>query len=279
MTLVAEDGRRTEGDEIWRRLRSEAGAVMTTEPALGGLVLTSILDRVDFADAVLHRLAMRLARDALSMDLLLDAFRAALASDPEIEDGFRADIVAVVDRDPACERLIEPFLFFKGWSAIQTHRLAHRLWLDGRLDLALTLQSRSSETFQTDIHPAAVFGTGIFLDHATGLVVGETAVLEDEISLLQDVTLGGTGKATGDRHPKILHGSLIGAGAKILGAITVGPGARVAAGSVVLKPVAPHTTVAGIPARVVGGAGSDDPSKTMDQNLPDGGYASFTYMI
>ena len=177
--------------------------------------------------------------------------------------------MAVTDRDPACERFIEPILYFKGFHAIQTHRIAHAMWHAGRVDLALYLQSRSSEVFQTDIHPQARIGKGIFLDHATGLVVGSTAVIEDNVSLLQDVTLGGTGKEQGDRHPKIRRGVMIGAGAKILGNIEVGHCARIAAGSVVLKPVPHNTTVAGVPARVVGTAGCAEPSRTMDQMLYD----------
>ena len=182
-------------------------------------------------------------------------------------DAFRLDLLAVFDRDPACTRVIEPVLYFKGFHAIQTYRLAHALWRSGRQDLALYLQSRSSSVFQTDIHPASVFGTGIFLDHATGLVVGSTAVVGNDVSILQDVTLGGTGKETGDRHPKIRHGVLVGAGAKILGNIEIGHCSRIAAGSVVLAPVPPMTTVAGVPARVVGQAGCAEPARTMDQIL------------
>ena len=173
--------------------------------------------------------------------------------------------MATVDRDPATNRFLEPVLYFKGFHAIQTHRLAHWLWGKGRKDFAYYLQSRSSAVFQTDIHPAVPIGRGIFLDHATGLVVGETAVIEDDVSILQDVTLGGTGKEAGDRHPKIRRGVLIGAGAKILGNIEIGHCARIAAGSVVLKPVPHNTTVAGVPAKVIGEAGCPEPSRAMDQ--------------
>ena len=200
-------------------------------------------------------------------DLIEQAFAEAIAADPEIAQGMRADVLAVLDRDPACKRLIEPVLFFKGFHALQGHRLAHWLLNQGRRDFALYLQSRSSEVFQTDINPAARIGKGIFLDHATGLVVGETTVIEDDVSMLQDVTLGGTGKESGDRHPKIRKGVLIGAGAKILGNIEVGKCARVAAGSVVLTAVPRNTTVAGVPAKVVGEAGCAEPSRSMDQIL------------
>ena len=178
-------------------------------------------------------------------------------------------MAAVTERDPACMRLIEPVLYFKGFHAIQTHRLAHWLWNSGRKDFALYLQSRSSEVFQTDIHPAAVMGKGIFLDHATGLVVGSTSVIGDDVSMLQDVTLGGTGKERGDRHPKIRRGVLIGAGAKILGNIEIGACSRIAAGSVVLQAVPRNSTVAGVPAKVVGTAGCAEPARSMDQILAE----------
>ena len=192
-----------------------------------------------------------------------------LAHDPSIGEAFRADIMAVADRDPACMRFIEPLLYFKGFHALQTHRLAHALWKAGRRDFALWLQSRASQVFQTDINPAARIGKGIFLDHATGLVVGQTSVIEDDVSILHGVTLGGTGKERGDRHPKIRHGVLIGAGAKIIGNIEVGHCARIAAGSVVLSPVPNNKTVAGVPARVVGEAGCAEPARTMDQILAE----------
>ncbi len=199
--------------------------------------------------------------------MIRQAYADALEDEPAIGDAFRADIVATVDRDPAANRFIEPVLYFKGFHAIQTHRLAHWLLSKGRKDFALYLQSRSSAAFQCDINPAAKIGRGIFLDHATGLVVGETAVIEDDVSILHGVTLGGTGKEHEDRHPKIRHGVLIGAGAKILGNIEVGHCARIAAGSVVIKPVPHNATVAGVPAKVVGEAGCPEPSRAMDQML------------
>ncbi len=200
----------------------------------------------------MHRLAERLAHQDLGADIIRQTFEAMLKANPEWSSIVRVDIQAYYDRDPACDRFLMPVLYFKGFHAIQTHRLAHWLWNEGRKDFALYLQSRSSSVFQTDINPAARIGKGIFVDHATGLVVGETAVIEDDVSMLHGVTLGGTGKAGGDRHPKIRHGVLIGAGAKILGNIEVGHCAKVAAGSVVLASVPHNKTVAGVPARVVG---------------------------
>jgi len=258
-------------DPVWGRIRKEAEEIVRREPELATFLYSTILHHDTLEAAVVHRLADRLDRPDISGDLIKQVFADALDNEPTIGDAFRADIVATVDRDPATLRCIEPVLYFKGFHAIQTHRLAHWLWAQGRKDFAYALQSRASAAFQCDIHPAARIGRGIFLDHATGLVVGETAVIEDEVSMLHDVTLGGTGKEHEDRHPKIRHGVLIGAGAKILGNIEIGHCARVAAGSVVLKPVPHNTTVAGIPARVVGEAGCPEPARSMDQLFQDVG--------
>lgn len=254
-------------DLVWLRLRREAAAVLQHEPDLGSLITSAILNQDSFEAALALRLGQRLGHPTLPGELITQTFLAAVADDPSIGEALRADVVAVLDRDPACSRILEPVLYFKGFHALVTHRLAHWLWQRERRDFALHLQSRSSEVFQTDINPAAVFGSGIFLDHATGLVVGATAVVEDNVSLLQGVTLGGTGKERGDRHPKIRRGVLIGAGAKILGNIEIGPCARIAAGSVVLHPVPSNVTVAGVPARVVGTAGCAEPARSMDQVL------------
>ena len=252
-------------DPIWRRLRSEAEAVVQAEPAIAGFVLSAILHQPSLEAAVIHRVASRLGHAAVPADIIEQIFTEAVENDRTIGAAMRADISAVLDRDPVVTRAIEPVLYFKGFHAIQTHRLAHWLWNEGWHDFALYLQSRSSAAFQTDVNPAARIGRGIFLDHATGLVVGATAVIEDNVSMLQDVTLGGTGKERGDRHPKIRRGVLIGAGAKILGNIAVGECARVAAGSVVLHPVPPKMTVAGVPARVVGAVTCAEPARSMDQ--------------
>lgn len=254
-------------DPMFARLRAEAEEAVRLEPDIAGFIFSSILNQSSVEAAVVHRLATRLGHQACPADLIEQTYIEVIAGDPSIPEAFRADIAAVVDRDPACTRLIEPVLYFKGFHAIETHRLAHALWTAGRKDFALYLQSRSSEVFQTDIHPAARIGKGIFLDHATGLVVGATAVIGDNVSMLQDVTLGGTGKERGDRHPKVKQGVMIGAGAKILGNIEIGRCSRIAAGSVVLHPVPDHKTVAGVPARVIGDAGCPEPSRVMDQLL------------
>ena len=256
-------------DPVWARIRREAEDVVRREPELATFIYSTVLHHDRLEAAVVYRLAERLDHAALSAGLIHQAYTDAIEDAPSLGEAFRADIVATVDRDPATRRVIEPLLYYKGFHAIETYRLAHWLWEKGRRDFALYLQSRSSAVFQCDIHPAAKIGRGIFLDHATGLVVGETAVIEDDVSLLHDVTLGGTGKEAGDRHPKIRYGVMIGAGAKILGNIEVGHCSRIAAGSVVVKPVPNNVTVAGVPAKVVGKAGCPDPARTMDQIFQD----------
>jgi serine O-acetyltransferase len=254
-------------DPLWARIRSEAEAVVRQEPQLASFMYASLLEHDTLASAVVQRISDALDHPLMSGPAIREAFLEALTDAPDIGDGFRADIVATYDRDPATSRFLEPVLYFKGFHAIQTYRLAHWLWGKHRRDFAFYLQSRSSAVFQADIHPAAKIGRGIFLDHATGVVVGETSVIDDDVSLLHGVTLGGTGNESGDRHPKIRRGVLIGAGAKILGNIEIGHCARVAAGSVVVKAVPNNVTVAGVPAKVVGEAGCAEPSRTMDQML------------
>ena len=254
-------------DPIWDRIRAEAEDIVRHEPELASFVFAGVLKHERLEDAVIHRIVERLDHSAVSGDLIRQTYEEALRSEPDIGNAFRADLVAVYDRDPAINRFVDPLLYFKGFHAIQTHRLAHWLHHQGRKDFAFYLQSRSSSVFQTDINPAAVIGRGIFLDHATGFVVGETAVIEDNVSILHGVTLGGTGKENEDRHPKIRYGVLLGAGAKILGNIEVGHCSRVASGSVVLKDVPNNVTVAGVPAKIVGEAGCAEPSRTMNQLL------------
>jgi serine O-acetyltransferase len=255
-------------DPIWRSVRDEALEAVSRDPLLSAFLYSSILNQDSLEAAVIHRISERLDHPDVGADLIRQTFHSMVAETPDWSTTVRADIQAYYDRDPACDRFLMPVLYFKGFHAIQTHRLAHWLWNQGRRDFALYLQSRSSAVFQTDINPAARIGKGIFIDHATGLVVGQTAVIEDDVSILHGVTLGGTGKAGGDRHPKIRYGVLIGAGAKILGNIEVGHCAKIAAGSVVLAPVPHNKTVAGVPARVVGESGCERPSAQMDQFLP-----------
>ncbi|MCF6368363.1 serine O-acetyltransferase [Rhizobium halophilum] len=254
-------------DPIWDTMRQEARAAAESDRLLAAFLYSTVLNQTSLEDSVIHRICERLDHADMQAVLLRQTFAEMMVDWPEWGSVLRVDIQAFYDRDPACLRFLEPVLYFKGFHAIQTHRLAHWLLARGRRDLALYLQSRASSVFQTDINPAARIGKGIFLDHATGLVVGETAVIGDNVSILHGVTLGGTGKEGADRHPKIGNGVLIGAGAKILGNIEIGSCSRIAAGSVVLKPVPPKTTVAGVPAKVVGEAGCSEPARLMDQML------------
>ncbi len=254
-------------DPIWESVRAEAQDAVAIDPLLSVFMQSAILDHDSLEDIVVYRVSERLGHSDIGAPMIRNAFAAMRRDNPEWAANVRVDIQAYYDRDPACDRFLMPVLYFKGFHAIQTHRLSHWLWEQGRRDFALYLQSRSSSVFQTDIHPAAKIGKGIFIDHATGLVVGETAVIEDDVSILHGVTLGGTGKAGGDRHPKIRRGVLIGAGAKILGNIEIGHCTKVASGSVVLKDVPNNKTVAGVPAKIVGEAGCDEPSRAMDQLL------------
>lgn len=258
-------------DPIWSSIRREAEEAVARDQILAAFLYGTILNHETLEEAVTHRVASRLDHPDIPAHLLRQTFAEMLEALPEVARMMRVDIQAVYDRDPACDRFMEPVLFFKGFHALQTHRLAHWLWTNGRKDFALYIQSRSSAVFQVDINPATRMGQGVFLDHATGIVIGETAVVEDDVSILQGVTLGGTGKETGDRHPKIRHGVLIGAGAKILGNIEVGNCSKVAAGSVVLTAVPPHKTVAGVPARIIGESGCSEPARAMDQIFIDPG--------
>ena len=254
-------------DPVWDRILREAEEVVEAEPLLGGVVHTSILHHDSFERALACRMAMKLASGEMSEQIVREIADEAFGDDPDLGQAARADIVAVHDRDPACDRFVQPVLFFKGFQAIQSYRVAHWLWRKGRRDMARFFQMRISEQFGVDIHPAARIGKGIMIDHAHSIVIGETAVVGDNVSMLHSVTLGGTGKEDGDRHPKIEDGVLVGAGAKVLGNITVGRCSRIAAGSVVLQDIPACKTVAGVPARIVGEAGCSQPSLSMDQLL------------
>jgi serine O-acetyltransferase len=260
-------------DATWATLLTEAESVAEAEPILRPSLEASVLRHASLGPAIADHLARKLACPELSAQALAELFGEALQDDPGIAEAAMVDLRAVRDRDPAAADLLSPFLWFKGYLSLQTHRMSHWLWRNGRRHVARQIQSRVSERFAVDIHPAARFGRGILIDHGTGLVVGETAVVENEVSILQSVTLGGTGKQCGDRHPKIRHGVLIGAGAKILGNIEVGEGAKVGAGSIVLDDVEPFTTVVGNPARAVGEKLHGFASLTMDHTIHPPDYA------
>ncbi|MGI4748470.1 MAG: serine O-acetyltransferase [Janthinobacterium lividum] len=255
---------------LWRQLLAEAGCC--GDPIMGRLLQTSIRRHPDFRTALAWLIARKLADATVPAEALADLVVESHTADPEIVAAAASDLVAIKERDPASPDLVTPFLYFKGFQSLQMYRVAHWLWQDGRRHLAQHLQSRASELFGLDIHPAAQIGRRVLIDHGTGIVIGETAVLEDDVSMLQGVTLGGTGKSIGDRHPKIRRGVLIGAGAKILGNIEIGEGAKIGAGSIVLESVRPYTTVVGNPARLVGTRHSSMPAFTMDQSLPPVDY-------
>ena len=252
---------------FWAAMRREAEAKADEEPILGSYFHATILNHTNFRSALSFRLASKLDNPMLPTMLIRDVIDEAMSDDESILDCALTDILATHDRDPACQDLSTPFLFLKGFHALQAHRIAHWLWHRDRHTLALFFQSQISVGLDVDIHPAARMGRGILVDHATGIVIGETAVVEDDVSILHAVTLGGTGKETGDRHPKVRHGVLLGAGCKVIGNIEIGTGAKVGAGSVVLEDVPPHVTVAGVPAQVVGPTRDANPALGMDHTL------------
>jgi serine O-acetyltransferase len=254
-------------DPVWSKLREEAIVLARQEPILASFVHATILNHERLEDALTYHLARKFGSDDVGALQVARVFAEAFSDNPAIGEEARADLSAIFDRDPAVNTLVEPFLFFKGYHALQAYRITHWLWNKGRNMLALHLQSRMAEAFAVDIHPAARIGRGVMIDHGTGVVIGETAVVEDDVSMLHGVTLGGTGKEHGDRHPKVRQGVMIGAGAKILGNIEIGAYSRVGAGSVVVNAVPERCTVAGVPARVVGCAGCDKPSHSMDQMI------------
>jgi serine O-acetyltransferase len=260
----------TARDPVWSRLRGDATELAASEPTLASFVHATILGHGRMEQALTYHLAQKLANADVGSLQVHEVFDGAYANSPALGDEARADLTAIYERDPAVNTLVEPFLFFKGYHALQAYRVTHWLWTKRRTALALHFQSRISEVFTVDVHPAARIGSGVMIDHGTGVVIGETAVVEDDVSLLQGVTLGGTGKEHGDRHPKVRRGVMIGAGAKILGNTEIGAYSRIGAGSVVLKPVPPGSTAVGVPARVVGRAGCERPSQEMDQLIDIG---------
>ena len=258
---------------LWARIRAEAAEAVRTEPLLGALIHAGLLHHATFAAALGYRFSLKLASGEMSEQILREIADDAHAREPALAAAAQADLEAVYARDPACHRLMQPMLFFKGYQALQAYRIGHWLWDQGRRDMAYFVQMRCSEVFGVDIHPAARMGTGVMIDHAHSIVIGETAVVGNDVSMLHSVTLGGTGKEDGDRHPKIGNGVMIGAGAKVLGNIHVGHNSRIAAGSVVLMDIPPCKTVAGVPARIVGDAGCAQPSDMMNQILGVDGAA------
>lgn len=261
------NGREVDHPLLWQKIRDEAQAIASREPQMASLLRDVVLDQPCLGAALGCRLARKLAREDMSRDELAPLLAGLFQQHHSLTCSAAKDLIAIYERDPACDSPLQPLLFFKGFLAICTYRISHHLWNNQRRDLALYFQSLASEVFAVDIHPAARIGCGILLDHATSFVVGETAIIEDDVSILHEVTLGGTGKETGDRHPIVRSGVLIGAGAKILGRVVIGERAKIGAGSVVLNDVPAHKTVAGVPAVVVGEARESAPALDMDQRL------------
>lgn len=256
--------------KLWTTIRQEINDQSGREPVLANYLSKRVLQHDSLEAAISDLLSGKLASIEVSAGTLKQLFDEVLAADSALGEAIARDLEATRLRDPAVQHFSTALLYFKGFQALQAYRISHRLWMDGRKSLALFLQSQISEVFTVDIHPAAVIGSGILLDHATGIVIGETSVLDDNISILQGVTLGGTGKECGDRHPKVRSGVLIGAGAQILGNVVIGQGAKVGAGSVVLNDVPPHTTVAGVPAVVVGKPRGRTPALDMNHEFNGG---------
>jgi serine O-acetyltransferase len=269
MSIQLELVERDAAPPVWAALRNQAEAAARAEPALYSMLNSVILQHDRLTDALSYQLAVKLAGHELPAMNLRELCDEAFEADPSIVKAAEADLKAVYERDPACKGYLQPFLFFKGFHALQSHRVSHWLWSRGRETLAFYLQSRMSELFQVDINPAAKIGKGVFFDHGTGIVIGETAVIGDDVSMLHGVTLGGTGAERGDRHPKIGKGVLLGAGAKVLGNIAIGDYAKIASGSVVLKPVPANCTAAGVPARLVNCPTCPEPARSMDHTLAD----------
>lgn len=265
--MAKQEQRLAEIDPVWSQIRTEASVLVDEEPDMGGMIHSGVLHHRSLEKALSYRISLKLASSEMPSQILRELVDEAYRANPELGVCARADIVAVFERDPACHRMIQPLLFFKGFQAVQAYRVAHWLWMNKRPAMAYFIQMRTSEVYGVDIHPGATVGKGIMIDHAHSVVIGETAIVGDDVSILHAVTLGGTGKADGDRHPKIENGVLIGAGAKVLGNITVGYCSRIAAGSVVLQDIPPCKTAAGVPAKVVGEAGCSQPSHSMDQLL------------
>lgn len=266
MTTATEKNRQPEIC-VWKSIREVAQEHVSTQPVLASFLHATVLNHERFEDAVSYHLAGKLGTASLSAMQLREIIDNALAGDAEISEAIKADIFAVRERDPAVNCCLVPLLYLKGVHALASYRVAHWLWQQGQQLLALHLQNLMSEAFSVDIHPAARIGKGILMDHGTSIVIGETAVVEDNVSMLHEVTLGGTGKETGQRHPTVRSNVLIGAGAKILGRVEIGVGAKIGAGSVVLSDVPPHCTFAGVPAVLVGRPRTEEPSMDMNHGI------------
>lgn len=251
----------------WERMLDEARACAEHEPALSKFYYDNVLAHDSLCVALAHYLSEKLHSKVISKLTLNEVFLDCNITAGAIYDAVWADLNAYVDRDPACTNFITPFLYYKGFLALQVYRYANKLWRQNRKPLARLLQHRVSQLFDVDIHPAANIGKGIMLDHATGIVIGETAVVGDNVSLLHGVTLGGVGTDGNKRHPTVGSGVMMSCGAKVLGDITIGDNVKIGGGSLVLDSVPSNSTVVGVPGRVVGRSVTDVPAISMDQNI------------
>lgn len=256
-------------DARWADVRTQAERALQAEPGLAGVIQQAVLDHPDFGCSLAYRISQALAATSEQQQALFDRVASVHRQHPLLAEAAWCDLQAIVHRDPAFDTELEVLLFSKGFAALQAYRIGHLLLQQQERLMAMFIQARCNERLAIDINPASRIGSGVMLDHGTGIVIGETAVVGDDVSILQGVTLGGTGKESGDRHPKVRSGVMIGAGAKILGNIEIGEGAKVGAGSVVLHPVAPHTTVVGNPARQVGKPRHARPALDMDQSFDE----------
>jgi serine O-acetyltransferase len=254
-------------DSVWESLRLEASNLCDQEPQMEEFLEQHVLNHCSLSEALVFCLASQIQHSSISLDVITQVFLEVLQSEPQILFDSCLDLKAYVERDAACDKLLMPLVYFKGFKALQVQRISHRLWNQGRHFLALFLQSQVAAKFAVDIHPGASLGSGIMLDHATGLVIGETTVIGDDVSILHSVTLGGVGSESGDRHPKIGSGVLISAGAKVLGNVCIGKGAKIGAGSLVIDSVKPYSTVVGVPAKVVGENKNEMPALEMNQHF------------
>lgn len=257
-------------DQIWADIRAAAINMAKNEAHLSRMLEDVVISREGLAESLAARLARRLSREDMQRCELEPLMCGLLKENGDVMLKVARDMTAIVDRDPACQSALEPLLFYKGFLAISAYRVSHILWHADRKPLALYFQSIVSEIFGVDIHPAAKIGCGLLLDHATSVVIGETSIVENNVSILHEVTLGGTGKVTGDRHPIVRSGVLIGAGSKILGRVEIGECAKIGAGSVVLNDVPAHKTVAGVPAVIMGESSEENPALDMNQHLCEG---------
>jgi len=254
-------------NEIWKEIRDETKKRAEAEPVLASFFHATVLEHDSFSSTLANQLANDLSNASVQPMMLRRVIKETIDSTENMISDIADDLLATKERDPACKYFSTPLLFYKGFRALQSHKVSHWLWNNERHTLALFIQSRASEVYGVDIHPAAKIGKGVMIDHGTGVVIGETSVVEDNVSIFQGVTLGGTGKQSGDRHPKVREGVLLSAGAKVLGNVEVGKNAKVAAGSVVLSDVKEGTTVAGIPAIEVGKSGQKSPAYEVDHKI------------